>query len=232
MYRLANDSQRHSIYGKTGSGKTVGGLFYLEKRSWPTKPWTIFDFKRDRIIREIPRLEEIDIRHPPPKKPGLYVVRPLPELEQGEVENYLWKVWDNEDHGIFVDESYMMGRFNKAYDSLWTQGRSKNIPIIALSQRPSWLSRFQMTESEFHQLFHLRKPEDLDRLREYMPGIPEKTRRNFHSYYYDDERDELIYLHPTPDENEILNRFDLRMRRPIHHFSGWLENAERERRRA
>ena len=44
------------IYGKTGSGKTVVGLWALEKRSFLRKPWVIIDYKRDKIIRQIPRL--------------------------------------------------------------------------------------------------------------------------------------------------------------------------------
>lgn len=208
--RLPDDSQRQNIYGQTGSGKTVVGVWSLEKRSWLRRPWTIFDFKGDTLIARIPRLEEIDIRKSPPKHPGLYVVRPLPDWDNEAVETYLWKVWDRGKHGLYIDEAYMMGRFNKAYDAVLTQGRSKRVPVIACSQRPSWLSRFQMSEADFHQVMHVQNPADVKRLQEWVPGM-RPTQRNYHSQYYDVAKGSLEYLKPVPDEDEILNRYDMKM---------------------
>lgn len=222
-FRLPNDTQRHAIYGQTGSGKTVAGLWALEKRSFVSKPWYIFDFKADPTIKRIPRLEEIDIRSPPPKQPGLYVTRPFPG-EDAEVTHFLWQVWDKGKRGLFVDEGYMFGRFNKAWNAILTQGRSKRIPVIALSQRPSWLSPFLMSESDFHQVMHVQKPEDVKLLSSWIPGL-QPTRRDFHSQYYDVAKGELTRLQPVPDEEEILDRFDVKMPRKIKLFSELLINA-------
>lgn len=230
--RLPNDKQHLTLYGKNGTGKTVAGLWHLEKRSWLSQPWILFDFKRDPTIAQIPRVEEIDIRGKPPRQAGLYVTRPMPG-DDVEVTQFLWRVWDQEKTGLFADEAYMMGRFNKAYNGILTQGRSKRIPIIACTQRPSWLSPFQMSESNFHQVFHLQKPEDLKALLEWIPGLRLPTRQNFHSQYYDDTKGELTILKPVPDEDEILNRFDLKMPRRVSHLRGILTTpGGRERKHA
>lgn len=229
--RLPSDSQRISIYGKTGSGKTVGGLWQLEKRSWLSMPWSIVDFKGDPTIGRIPRLEETGIDQSPPKHAGLYVVRPLPDEDDDEVEKYFWKVWNQEDHGLFIDEAFMIHRFSKAWKALLTQGRAKHIPIIALSQRPSWLSPFQMSESDFHQVYHLTRPSDKLALREWIPGLP-PTRADYSSFWYDDKTGKLEYLKPVPPEDEILDRFDFKMPRRVRHFTNWLNVPRAERKKA
>lgn len=231
--RLPTDSQRISIYGKTGSGKTVGGLWQLEKRSWLRMPWTVIDFKGDPIIGRIPRLDELGIEDKPPRHAGLYAIRPLPDQDDDALEQYMWRVWEKGRHGLFVDEAFMIPRFSKAWKALLTQGRAKTIPIIALSQRPSWLSPFQMSESDFHQVFHLQRPSDQLALKEWVPGLRPHIlpRDRFCSYWYDDSAGTLQKLAPVPDEDEILNRFDLKMPRPIRHFSNWLSVPAVERKR-
>jgi len=225
--RLPNDTQRHAIYGKTGSGKTVAGLWALEKRSWDRMPWIIVDFKRDPTIARIPRLEEVDIDSKPPKQAGLYVVRPLPQSSD-EVDDYLWKVWKRGRTGMMFDEGYMVGRFSKPFNAILTQGRSLRLPVITLSQRPSWLSPFLMSEADFHQVFYLQRPSDLKIIREWMP-ITRELRPDYTSHYYDVSRNKLTYLKPVPEEDEILNRFDLHMPRRTRLFRGITSQARRSR---
>ena len=222
--RLPDDSHRHSIFGKTGSGKTVAGLWALEKRSWRKMPWTIIDFKRDTSIAKIPRLEEIDITSSSPKKAGLYVTRPLPH-ETDEVEQYLWSVWSNGNHGLFIDEGFMIDRFSKALRAILTQGRSLRVPVIALSQRPSWLSPFLMSESDFLQLFFMTNPSDIKKMTEWIP-YDGNMKQNYSSYYYDVGKGRLDYLLPVPAEDEIMDRFDRGMARRIHLFRGIANNAK------
>jgi DNA helicase HerA-like ATPase len=227
--RLPNDSQRHAIYGKTGSGKTVVGLWALEKRSWLKMPWIIEDFKRDPLIARIPRLEEIDIRHPIPRQPGLYVVRPLP-TDQETNDRFLWRVWERTRVGLFVDEGYMVGRFSQPFSAILTQGRSLKIPVISLSQRPSWLSPFLMSEADFHQVLYLQRPADVKLIREWVP-FDGPLRPNFHSLYFDVSKNDLSYLAPVPNEEEILDRFDGRMPRRMHLLRGLMTNAGSRRKR-
>lgn len=227
--RFPNDTQRHMIYGMTGSGKTVAGLWALEKRNFQARPWVILDFKRDGTIARIPRLEEIDIRSKIPKQPGLYVTRPLPNSDD-DVDQFLWRIWEKMKTGLFIDEGYMINRFSKAYSAILTQGRSLRIPVIGLSQRPSWLNAFHMSEADFHQVFYMQNPADVKKVMEWVP-YSGQMEKNFHSYYFDVSKAKLEYLGPVPDEDEILNRFDLKMPRRLHLFKGITVNAQRARKR-
>ena len=107
-----NDSHRHAIFGRTGTGKTVFGLWCLSQRSYDKIPWIIIDFKRDKVIRRLPQLTEVRIDQAPPKHRGLYVVRPSPaDADDGLVTQYIYRIWAREglEHssrqgtGLFID---------------------------------------------------------------------------------------------------------------------------------
>jgi len=215
MPAFPNNTQRHAIFGRTGSGKTVAGLWALQRRNYDKSPWIIIDFKGDATIAQIPGLEEISVKSKPPKKPGLYVVRPLPGVDDDALDIMLWKIWENGKTGVFVDEGYMIPRLNKAYMSLLTQGRSKRIPIITLSQRPAWISPWILSESEFIQVFRLTTKADHERVAQFMPGADVNTLNEYHSWYYNILKSELILLAPVPRENEILDRFDAKRVRRV-----------------
>jgi len=198
----------------TGSGKTVFGLWCLSRRSYTTMPWIIVDYKCDPTIGAIPGLTEISVESKPPKRAGLYVVRPLPHEEE-KVDDFLWKIWARGRTGLFIDEGYMIGRFNKAYRAILTQGRSKRIPVITLSQRPAWISPFILSESEYISTFFLHTKADVERVREWIPGIRDLP-TNFHSYIWSVKGRELMHLAPAPSEDEIMARFAAR--RPRRRF--------------
>jgi hypothetical protein len=221
------DNQRHTIYGKTGSGKTVAGLWALEKRSWDKIPWIILDIKRDQTIAQIPRLEEIDIERAPPKQRGLYVTRPVPQSDD-HIDRFLWDVWKRGNIGLMVDEGYMINRFSKPWQAVLTQGRSLRIPVITLTQRPSWVSPFLMSETDYHQAFFLQAPADVDKLAEW--NVPVPPHQDYSSWYYDVPKNLWTRLAPVPDEQEILDRFDRKMPRRIRMLHGLASNVPRRRR--
>ena len=216
--RFPGDDNRLAIIGMTGSGKTHAGMWHLSLRSWHLMPWIIFDFKLDDKIGQIPGLKRVDVRDKPPKSPGIYAVSPLPsEADQEATENYMWQIWANERTGVFIDEGYMIPRYSEALRALLTQGRSKRIPVIMLSQRPSWISPFLLSESEFIQLYFIQNPADLKTMREWVPFKGEVP-GDFQSLYYDVKSRDLRRFAPMPDVAKIMQRFADRQpkrRRPL-----------------
>jgi hypothetical protein len=211
--RLPNDSQRLTMYGQTGTGKTIAGLWHLSHRSYTRRPWVLFDFKGDEHIAQIPYAEEIGLKHPP-KQRGIYIVRPVPEADEEAVEDFMWQIWRRENMGVFIDEGYMVGRGNGAFQALLTQGRSKSIPMITLSQRPVWMNRFTISEADFHQVFRLADQSDRDTVQRFIPHDVQGRLPEYHSYYYDVGQDSLTKLKPVPDMDEILQTFEDRLHKP------------------
>ena len=214
--RLPNDTERHMIIGRTGSGKTQLGVWELSLRSYNAMPWIAFNSKGDRLIDAI-GAPEISVHKKPPSKEGLYVCKPLPN-EDKALEQFLWRCWAQEGVGIYVDEGYLMGRNNAAFRALLTQGRSKLCPMIILSQRPVYMDRFVWSESEFFSVFHLQNRNDQDVVETEVfgdkpvdwSGLTGNVYK-YHSLYYDVGADTLTKLKPVPSRDAILATFRERM---------------------
>jgi DNA helicase HerA-like ATPase len=211
LLALPNDTEHHAIYGMNGSGKTVFALDQLSRRSYDRMPWVIIDAKRDPTIAQIPRIEEIGIDDKPPRRKGLYVVRPMPQdFDDRIVTEWLFKVWQQENTGLMLDEGYMFNARDPGLRAVLTQGRSKHIPVIALSQRPSWISPFIHSESVYKSVFYLQMPQDIDKVQEWLPACAPQELPPHHSYWYAVKTRDFRLLGPCQDENAILDRFDAR----------------------
>jgi hypothetical protein len=208
---LPDDSQRLSIIGATGSGKTVAAIWHLSQRNFASKPWIVYNFKDDKNIDGIPYARHIGVEEIP-IRPGVYVVHPKPH-ETDEVEMQMWEIWGRQNIGVYVDEGYMLGNNNRAFRALLTQGRSRQIPIIVLSQRPVWMDRFVFSESEFFQVFRLQNKKDVKNVEEFVPADLSKRLPAFHSYYYDVGADKVTVLKPVPSMESIYARFESQLKR-------------------
>jgi len=173
-------------------------------------PWLIFDFKRDDNIAEIPYARETSIDSAVPDQPGIYILHPLPGQED-VVSEYFMRVWAHERIGIFIDEGLMVGARNLGFRSLLTQGRSKKIPLIILSQRPFFLDSFVFSESEFFQIFRLQDKRNVARAQEFIPYDISERLPEYHSYYYDVKKNRVVVFDPTPDVAAILDTFEARL---------------------
>jgi len=221
---LPDDSERMTIIGRTGSGKTVAGLWHLSMRSFDKMPWVIFNFKDDENIGELLNLgaKEIDIAKAPPKRPGVYVADILPDSDD-KIDEFLRKCWENGKTGIYIDEGFMMPQARmkyRWYRAVLTQGRSRRVPIITLTQRPYFLDRFAFSEADRFQIFDLNDNEDIDRIKGFVNYPvktiigPSATRRlpAYHSLWYDVKRNEAKPLLPVPNADRILDTFSDRLR--------------------
>lgn len=213
---LPKYDKRTAIIGSTGSGKTQLAVWLLSTRDFTYRPWVIFDFKGDELIGMIERLgaQEISIYGEVPKKPGIYIVRPIPERDDKAVQEFLWKIWAQENVGVYVDEGYMLGQRNPALNACLTQGRSKHIEMMILSQRPVWMSKFVFSEANFFAVMNLTLADDRKFVSGYVGGEKIDLLPRYHSLWYEADAQKGAILKPVPSRDTLLQRFAERLPKP------------------
>ncbi len=209
MVEMPRSDKRTAIIGSTGSGKTQFAVWLLSRRDYDKRPWVIFDFKGDSLISDLEDAgaKEISIFGAPPKKAGIYIVRPIPELHDNAVEKFLWACWSKEFIGLYVDEGYMLGNRNPALNACLTQGRSKNIEMIILSQRPVWMSKFVFSEANFFAVFNLTLEDDRKHVRGYIGNSEINLLPKYNCLWYDVDNQEGVLFQPVPKAAEIIASF-------------------------
>lgn len=209
-FRLPSNRQRLAIMGRTGSGKTQFAGWVLSEAPFDRQPYVIIDYKYDDLLNGSDRIREIGLDEIP-KYPGLYILHPRPSVDDGAVEAWFWKVLDREKIGLYIDEAYMVPD-KAALQAVLTQGRSKNIPVIALTQRPTWISRFIFSEADYYSVFHLQDARDRQTVQSFLPaGLLDERQPPFHSRWHDVGHDLTFDLLPVPNAETILDRIDTRL---------------------
>lgn len=205
------DRHRITIIGKTGSGKTQGAAWLLAHRSYDVMPWIVLNWKHDELLNDIPGTKEMTVTAKVPKRPGLYMTHPTP-ADADAVDDLLWRAWERENVGIYVDEGYMISPRSAAFQAVLTQGRSKRLPVILCTQRPAWVTRFAFSEADFIQLYQLTDTRDTKIVKQFMP-LPIETRlpAPYYSWWWDNARNYKAVLQPVPDRNTILDAFHSRL---------------------
>ena len=206
---LPGIEDRTIIVGRTGSGKTYAGLFLLSEMPIDEMPWVIIDYKRERNIAQIPYAEYITLGQIP-SEPGVYIVQPL-HTQDVEMEAFLMAIWETENIGLYIDEGVMLPK-SDALDVILIQGRSKNIPVILLSQRPVGISRFAFSEASIIQVFPSHDKRDQKTISEFTPLFKDRNSRDdllplYHSHYYDVKSQSLEKLKPVPPIGAIMETF-------------------------
>lgn len=214
--RLPGPRDRISIIGPTGSGKTHAGTWHLSNASFDRRPYLVINPKREELILSIENLEQMDVSDEIPKYPGIYNLSPMPS-DADLVNDLLMRAWDRENVGVWFDEGFMFGT-GDGVDAIFTQGRSKHIPVIFLMQRPVWVSRFAVSEATFIQYFGLTDTRDRSTVAAFTGGpTPERSLPvdeflpEFHSFYYDVPKKRNFLFKPMPSAEEILSRIDSRL---------------------
>lgn len=210
--RLPTSSERKTIYGMTGTGKTNAGLWDLEQRNFDSMPWVILDFKRDDLIGAIDA-KPWALGRGVPSEPGIYVVRPRPFDDAEAVDRLLLAAHAQGNTGIFIDEAYMIDARSKALMTVITQGRSLRVPLIALTQRPVWMSRYLISEAEFQQVFFLADENDREAVQRFIPRDVTKRepKRRFGSWHYVVPDRDFDELDPLPPPEVVISRINERL---------------------
>ena len=213
-FRLPSLNDRVTINGRTGSGKTVAGAWLLSMADFHRQPFIIINYKGEKLFDKITRAKPLTINDDLPSAPGIYHMQPLVS-QVDEMEAWLWSVWKQAEIGLFIDEGYLLPD-KKAFATLLTTGRSRQIPIYTLSQRPVRLPRFTISESDFYQCFHLHDERDRETVEKFTPkdGIWADTSqrlKKYNSRWYDVGADFSCMLDPVPDMAQILATFDRRL---------------------
>jgi hypothetical protein len=219
-FLLPRDDEHTAIWGRNGTGKTQLGAWLLSRQNFKQKPWVIIDYKGDELLNSIERAREIDYSEVP-KKAGLYILHALPP-DGEQMEKWLWNVWGVEDIGLYADEGYLLPRSGTnemgAFDTLQVQGRSKHIPIITLSQRPTRISRMVVSEASHVAMFDLNDDRDIKTAESIVPRgfatwLPSEFRQQkdlppFHARWYSVKRKARFVLRPVPEADEIRDDID------------------------
>lgn len=211
--RLPTSDKRTCIIGSTGTGKTQAGVWHLSTKDFDRRPWVIIDYKRDDLIARTGAIE-IPVGSKPPNRAGLYVMRPTPVIHDDIIEAFFWNCLTQEYIGIYIDEGFMVGTKdrNKGLTACLTQGRSKLIEIIILTQRPVLLNRFAFSESDFFQVFRLNDFRDRETVQSMISVSIKKKLPPYYSFWYDVGNDLMTIFSPVPDSKTILESFKKRVK--------------------
>lgn len=201
-FRIPNESERVTVMGMTGGGKTQGASFVLSRMDTTTRPWVLLDFKREALFDEFEPFDLPDFR--PPRDPGLYRRRVSAyDVLNGDVDNLLNEIHSEGNCGIFVDEGMALEQ-SLAFQTVLTQGRSLQIPMIVCSQRPKKIPIAAFSEANFFMIYNLTHPDDKKLAANYVGQTkPLKRLPRYHFYWYDVVEDKLLICRPVPDRLDI-----------------------------
>jgi DNA helicase HerA-like ATPase len=204
-FRLPDATSRVSICGQTGSGKTRFAVWLFSFSQFHKRPYVIIDFKHDELIAQIPHIREITFATVP-SQPGLYVLRPAPDQTE-ELSDWLWKVWRKGNIGLFFDEAYMV-KNDRALNAILTQGRSRKIPCLILTQRPTYCSRFVFSEANYFAIFHLNDKRDYAIIKGFTPQNQvfdfSRPLPRYCARWYDVAQDYAAIIEPVASDAELL----------------------------
>lgn len=205
--KFPGPTDRTAIIGRTGSGKTTAGMWHLSGKDFTKQPWVMVNTKGDPLINEIAAIKgvrTIDVSQTPGDE-GLWVINPTPD-QQDDMDAFFGRVWEKQNCGLYIDEGYMIEKTDKLNACL-TQGRSRSIPMIVLSQRPAWITKFVFSEADYVQLFNLQRLEDRKNVGGLVPVDKNYRLAKHCSYWYNVGDDTLLKWNPVPDKPVIIESF-------------------------
>ena len=193
--------------GQTGSGKSV--LLQELIKQAVTAPVFVMDSKIDEGFLSLARPDEtlivfdegLDkfaryIAQAPRKIADYVIIRPpLDEVTDPDtLDEYVLLIHTRFKHPciIVIDELYMLhknGRAGPGLSGALTRGRSKKHSLYGATQRPSWISRFCISEMSHYFVFRLMEVDDRKRF-SHIGYDKNKMLDRYHYYAYDSKSGE------------------------------------------
>lgn len=210
-FQWPRTDQHATIIGMNGSGKSVFAAHMVSCAPLNRMPYILIDYKNEELFNAVDRAKYIDFKDQP-KEPGFYILKAEPSRDDEKVNSFLYNVLRKEKRGLIYDEGYSIPNLG-AMETLYMQGRSKQIPIITLTQRPVWLTRFAFTEASYICLFRLNDKRDKDTVKAWTPENDpvwdlKKRLPDYHARWYDSKQNASFVLKPSPTPEEILEKFE------------------------
>jgi energy-coupling factor transporter ATP-binding protein EcfA2 len=199
---------RAIIAGKTGSGKTRAALYLLHFLN--DYPCYIFDTKIEKAFTQIlgktaQVVDGIADYDPLTATKPFIILRPTAEESTSPelIDSVIYRIHNAvEGCCIYIDEAYQVhinGRAGPGLTGLLTRGRSRDQTAIISTQRPVWISRFCLTESDDYFIFRLSDLADRKRFREVIADDAIlNTASKYHFWHYNNADDEAEYFAPFP----------------------------------
>lgn len=164
--RRIKTSERMLICGKTGTGKTtlarlltlsIDRLIVVDpKGTLGGSDWDLVDWGPE-AERELSAGREYRARFPDP----------IVDNPDEAYEKLFQFAYYARNITVYIDELYGVtsnGRMGKWLRALYTRGREFNIGVWAATQRPVWIPREALTESEWFFVFRLQAEDDRRRM--------------------------------------------------------------------
>lgn len=210
--------ERGLVIGQTGSGKTGFSTWLIQRM--PMTPIIIMDTKEEKkferlqnsvIVDDMGGVDRAMTLDPDSDTiPDYIVLRPdvFSMNDPVYLDNILLELFtDYRNIGIFIDEGYTFhkgGRAGPGLMALMTRGRSRGLTVLICSQRPSWIAREVITESQRKYIFRLIDRRDKKTLGEVIPdfeNLPNPQKFGF--WYYDDDLEKPIEFAPVKLDPEL-----------------------------
>lgn len=227
--RSPDDTHRTVLIGRTGEGKTVRGLDILSRQNFEEIPWVIVDYKGDPTLIDLVRrckgrIKTIKVQDKPPRSSGLYYMHPRPMMDDDVMNKWLLSVHKQGDLGLYIDEGYAMPRFGNCmeFTLILTQGRALHIPVICLYQRPVWMSRFAIAQSDFRCCMKLDEERDEKIAKQFVRAavLPDGSKLGpeqmdslprFYSLWHDVSEGKASILSPAPPPDVVIEKIKARL---------------------
>ena len=204
--------ERGLLVGQTGSGKTAGAIWQIAHTAQRV---IICDTKGEPAFDSFPIREEetriqvatvADLKAALQDKRGAayIILRPPPGAlaDMALMDAYLECAYRyGQGWMVFIDELYQWhsgGRAGPGLIGLLTRGRSKGTSTLMATQRPSWVTRFALTEATRYYVYRLIDQADRKRLGEVIEGFSDTLNPPPFHWWYSHNGDRAILMKPVP----------------------------------